>query len=79
MRVIHFIQEKRAGRSFLKLLDGTYKEEKYKRSNSVEQRFSERPRDFKKFGFPDSDGSAVSGMYGIYGIGLQAQTTGITG
>ena len=35
---------------FLKLLDGTYKEEKYKRSDSVEQRFSERPRDFKKFG-----------------------------
>ena len=35
---------------FLKLLDGTYKEEKYKKSDSVEQRFSERPRDFKKFG-----------------------------
>lgn len=36
---------------FLKLLDGTYKEEKYKKSDSVEQRFSERPRDLKKFGF----------------------------
>lgn len=31
----------------LKLLDGTYKEEKYKKSDSVEQRFSERPRTLK--------------------------------
>ena len=58
---------------FLKLLDGTYKEEKYKKSDSVEQRFSERPRDFKKIWYPDSDGSAVSGMHGIYGIGLQCK------
>ena len=50
---------------FLKLLDGTYKEEKYKRSNSVEQRFSERPRDFKKFGFRIVTGALLVACMGF--------------
>lgn len=56
----------------LKLLDGTYKEENIKRAIPLSSVF-QNGRGTLKIWYPDSDGSAVSGMHGIYGIGLQCK------
>lgn len=43
-----FYPTKECRRILLKLLDGTYKEKKYKKIRSLEKRFSEKPRDIQK-------------------------------